>query len=700
MHHKLFTLIVCLGATIATAWAQTPPDNEIWYTTTDGKKAQLVDEGGLEENGWDFKVISHTYSNGKGVIRANNPIIEYGFVRIEKMLFGLYFSSKTLKTITFPECTEYLYLTDDMFGIDYKLKNHKGLRAINCRYSSEDGRCVVIDGNLVDFAPGGLTELTIPDGVNSIGVECDYDCLGEPLFVNCTSLTSITIPASVTEIFDGSFSGCRNLKNVTVGNLYCLEYFSNLGVPNITYAGPNATADGRCLFSGGTLERFVSTGLTSYDFPARMTDIGSEALNECKNLQSVTVGSYQAYDAFSKAGIPVSAFTGSNASADGRCLIQNGCLEGFMSTGLTSYDFPESVTNVGIAALNECKKLKSVTVADHQPYDAFKKAGIPVSAFTGPYASADGRCLIYNDMLVRFIAAGLTSYDFSERVTKIVPKALYGCKNLKSVTVGSCQAYLAFKQAGIPVSAFTGPNASADGRCLIQNGCLEGFMATGLTSYDFPERVTNIGLAALDECKKLKSVTVAHHQPYDIFKKAGIPVSAFTGSNASADGRCLIINGKLERFIATGLTSYNIPESVRAIAYVALNECRALKSVTVANIQCYDILTRNGISASGFNGSNASADGRCLIINGELTIFISDGATDSVIPQNVTKINDGVFNNCSSLASITCLAMTPPAISDLGIAEETTIYVPKDAIKEYKKDPNWEIYKKQIKAIK
>lgn len=650
MHHKLFTLIVCLGATIATAWAQTPPDNEIWYTTTDGKKAQLVDEGGLEENGWDFKVISHTYSNGKGVIRANNPIIEYGFVRIEKMLFGLYFSSKTLKTITFPECTEYLYLTDDMFGINYKLMNHKGLRAINCRYSSEDGRCVVIDGNLVDFAPGGLTELTIPDGVNSIGAECDYDCLGEPLFVNCTSLTSITIPASVTEIFDGSFSGCRNLKNVTVGNLYCLEYFSNLGVPNITYAGPNATADGRCLFSGGTLERFVSTGLTSYDFPARLTDIGTEALNECKNLQSVTVGSYQAYDAFSKAGIPVSAFTGSYASADGRCLIQNGCLEGFMATGLTSYDFPESVTNIGLAALNECKKLKSVTVADHQPYDAFTKACIPVSAFTGPYASADGRCLIYNDMLVRFIAAGLTSYDFSESVTKIVPMALYGCKSLKSVTVGSCQAYLAFKQAGIPVSAFT-------------------------------------------------------------------------GSNASADGRCLIINGKLERFIATGLTSYNIPESVRKIAYVVLNEFKALKSVTVANIQCYDILTRNGISVSGFNGSNASADGRCLIINGELTIFISDGATDSVIPQNVTKISEGVFNNCSSLANITiptgvtaignnqfsgcnalaaitCLAMTPPAISDLGIAEETTIYVPKDAIKEYKKDPNWEIYKKQIKAIK
>ena len=55
---------------------------------------------------------------------------------------------------------------------------------------------------------------------------------------------------------------------------------------------------------------------------------------------------------------------------------------------------------------------------------------------------------------------------------------------------------------------------------------------------------------------------------------------------------------------------------------------------------------------------------------------------------------------CLVATIATALAQTPPAISDLGIAEETTIYVPKDAIKDYKKDPNWEIYKKQIKAIK
>ena len=72
------------------------------------------------------------------------------------------------------------------------------------------------------------------------------------------------------------------------------------------------------------------------------------------------------------------------------------------------------------------------------------------------------------------------------------------------------------------------------------------------------------------------------------------------------------------------------------------------------NRLCLEYFSNLGVPDITFGGRNASSDGRCLIINGELTIFIGNDATEYVIPQNVTKINDGVFNNCSSLASITC----------------------------------------------
>ena len=61
MLRKLLTLILCLVAAVATASAQTPPDNEIWYTTTDGKKAKLLDNGSSIFNDAGFKIISHTY---------------------------------------------------------------------------------------------------------------------------------------------------------------------------------------------------------------------------------------------------------------------------------------------------------------------------------------------------------------------------------------------------------------------------------------------------------------------------------------------------------------------------------------------------------------------------------------------------------------------------------------------------------------
>ena len=75
-----------------------------------------------------------------------------------------------------------------------------------------DGHADITDGytSIGDSAFDGasLTSVTIPDSVTSIGNDA---------FLNCTGLTSVTIPDSVTSIGYGAFVG-NNLISVTIGN--------------------------------------------------------------------------------------------------------------------------------------------------------------------------------------------------------------------------------------------------------------------------------------------------------------------------------------------------------------------------------------------------------------------------------------------------------------------------------------------------
>lgn len=80
------------------------------------------------------------------------------------------------------------------------------LSAFESPLASVDGRCLVVDGSFVAFAPSGLTEYSIPAGIKAIAPST---------MKYCGNLQAVTIPESVESIGSYAFYNCVKLRSVT-----------------------------------------------------------------------------------------------------------------------------------------------------------------------------------------------------------------------------------------------------------------------------------------------------------------------------------------------------------------------------------------------------------------------------------------------------------------------------------------------------
>ena len=181
-----------------------------------------------------------------------------------------------------------------------------------------------------------LTSVTIPNSVTSIGAYAFY---------RCTGLTSVTIPNSVTSIGDHAFDGCSGLTSVTIPN-------------SVTSIGDHAF--------------YKCSGLTSVTIGNSVTSIGAGAFDGCSGLTSINVASdnsnYCLVDGvlFNKDKTTLILYPGGK---QGAYTIPNsvtsigeyafaGC------TGLVSVTIPNSVTSIGNWAFSYCSGLTSVRIGN------------------------------------------------------------------------------------------------------------------------------------------------------------------------------------------------------------------------------------------------------------------------------------------------------------------------------------------------
>jgi hypothetical protein len=147
-------------------------------------------------------------------------------------------------------CSMFTTLSEEEFWSEKKISGYSSSNSeyeYSCvnklvtltRYIGSETSVIIpsyIDGMPVQSLAGtfryctGLTGITLPSGVTSIGSYTFYNCtgltgitlpsgvtsIGSYAFYNCSRLTGITLPSGVTSIGSDAFHYCSNLANVKV----------------------------------------------------------------------------------------------------------------------------------------------------------------------------------------------------------------------------------------------------------------------------------------------------------------------------------------------------------------------------------------------------------------------------------------------------------------------------------------------------
>lgn len=363
--------------------------------------------------------------------------------------------------------------------------------------NTTNGLLITSIGDAAFFEKTNLTSVTVGTNVAIVADQA----------FSYSSMTSVTLPASVTNIAFDAFLDCNSLTAITVA--------AN---------NPDFSSMAGVLFNQNqtTLIGFPEGKAGAYSVPASVTNIGVYAFNDSSNLTSVALSSnvvsiedYAFYDCPGLISITVDPNNPSFSSLAGVLFdkSQDTLIAYPVANLATSYTVPDTVTNIGMEAFFGCPNLTTLTLGTNV---------VIVGNAAFEYCSALASITFPNSVTViggdAFAeCAGLTNITLGTGVTSILAQAFLACPSVTAITVAAGnpafstvgdvlfnknQTALYLYPAGSSGTSYAIPNS-------VTNIVEDAFMdAYELSSITLGTNVQSIGDSAFQECYSLTSITL------------------------------------------------------------------------------------------------------------------------------------------------------------------------------------------------
>ena len=471
----------------------------------------------------------------------------------------------------------------------------------------------------IDRYTGPDVELVIPSQLEGIAVTeiADYA-------FSSSTITSITIPATINKIGYDAFYSCDKLNAVHITDVaaWCnIDFYSYTSSP-LYYANK--------LYLNGKL-------VTDLVIPEGVTTIGDYAFYNCSSITSVTIpksvtsiGWYAFSECYSLADVYISdlaAWCGinfANGSANPLLPAENLYVNGKIVKNL---EIPQSVTQIAYSAFASSDGLLSINIPD-----SVKQIDSYAFSDTGAQLVILGKGLTQVDRYA--------FYQDSYYGNEILHTLYTGTEaqwNALSIAYGNASLVNATRHYNANKNMFSFHDSCSYSRV----DCTE-CGTIGMSTVPVPQHNFKSGVCTL--CK-------ANEGWQYKLSKSGVTFTGYTGTAgkltipATIEGMAVVGIGESAFYNNRVITEVIIPDSVQRIRYDAFMYAKNLKKVTMGS-------SVTSIGDSAFR--NCTSLESIVIPEGvmELSSYTFSGCTALTavtLPASLTQIAEWCFYNCKNL---------------------------------------------------